>query len=232
MFRDRQHAGELLAGLLAGYRGQPRTLLLALPRGGVPVAAAMARQLALPLDVFPVRKLGAPGQPEFAMGAVTASGLVVLHEAAIESLDISQAAIDSAIARERAELIRREQLYRADRPAPDLTGATVILVDDGLATGYTMLAAVRGARQKHPARVVIAVPVAAPETLDRLGQEADEIFCVHTPASLAAVGEFYANFRQTTDDEVREALRQAESPAQGARPDGLPDGAGRRADGE
>ena len=212
MFRDRQHAGEVLADQLAGYRGQPQTLLLALPRGGVPVAAALARALSLPLDIFPVRKLGAPGQPEFAMGAIAVSGLVVLHEDAIASLHISQEAIDDAIAREHEELLRRERAYRGDRPPLVVTGQTVILVDDGLATGYTMLAAIRAIRQQQPARIVVAVPVAPFETLDLLRPEVDELVCAHSPHMFAAIGQFYKDFTQTTDDQVREALRQFQSP--------------------
>jgi predicted phosphoribosyltransferase len=209
MFRDRQHAGEILAGQLAQYSGQPRTLLLALPRGGVPVAAAIARLLLLPLDIFPVRKIGAPGQPEFAMGAVTARNIVVLNEQAINSLDISQEELDAEVAREQTEVIRRERAYRGDRPAPNLTGETVILVDDGLATGYTMLAAIRAVRQHKPARIVIGVPVASPEAVDMLRREADEVVCVQIPRMLVAVGQFYDDFDQTTDEEVHEALRQA-----------------------
>ncbi len=208
MFRNRQHAGELLAALLSAYRGQENTLVLALPRGGVPVAAVLARELGLPLDVFPVRKLGAPSQPEYAMGAIAVNGLVVLHQHAIASLRVSQSALDTVIAREHEELLRQERVYRDPRPPLILAGKTVILVDDGLATGYTMLAAIRAAREQHPARIVVAVPIAPPETLDLLRPEADEVVCVHIPRELFAIGQFYEDFSQTTDDEVRDALRE------------------------
>ncbi|MCU1222449.1 MAG: Erythromycin esterase [Edaphobacter sp.] len=210
MFRDRKHAGELLAEQLTQYLGQPQTLLLALPRGGVPVAAALARALALPLDIFLVHKLSAPGEPELAMGAVAAGGLVVLHQEIIDSGKITQAAIDSAIACEQEELLRRERAYRGTRPPLLVTGKTIILVDDGLATGYTMLAAVRSAHQQQPARIVVAVPVASQEALDMLRPEADELVCAYMPRKLAAIGQFYDDFSQTTDDEVCQALRQFE----------------------
>jgi putative phosphoribosyl transferase len=207
MFRNRQHAGELLAVQLGRYRGQPQTVLLALPRGGVPVAAVMARELMLPLEVWPVQKLGAPRQPELAIGAVAGDDLVVLDRDAIASMGISQGEIDSAIARERAELVRRGQAYQGERPPLVLRGVTVILVDDGLATGYTMLAAIRSVRRLEPARVVVAVPVAPRDTLDMLRREVDEIFCVHVPRRLIAVGQFYEDFSQVGDEQVREALR-------------------------
>ena len=208
MFRNRQHAGELLAALLSGYRSQPNTLVLALPRGGVPVAAVLARGLGLPLDVFPVRKLGAPSQPEFAMGAIAVNGLVVLHRAAIANLHVPQSTIDTVIAREHTELLRQEQAYRESRPPLILAGKIAILVDDGLATGYTMLAAIRAVREQHPARIVVAVPIAPTETVELLRPEADEVVCVHTPRELFAIGQFYEDFTQTTDDQVREALRE------------------------
>jgi putative phosphoribosyl transferase len=209
MFRNRQHAGKLLAVRLGRYRGRPRTLLLALPRGGVAVAVAVARELMLPLDVLPVRKLGAPHQPELAVGAVAADDLMVLDQDAIASLAISQAEIDVAIGQERAELIRRERAYRGDLPPLALAGQTVILVDDGLATGYTMLAAVRAVRRHEPARVVVAAPVAPPETLNMLRPEVDELYCVHIPRKLLAIGQFYEDFAQVTDEQVCEALREA-----------------------
>ena len=208
MFRNRQHAGELLAALLPGYRSQPNTIVLALPRGGVPVAAVLARGLGLPLDVFPVRKLGAPSQPEFAMGAIAVNGLVVLHRNAIANLHVPQSTIDAVIAREHTELLRQEQAYRESRPPLILAGKTAILVDDGLATGYTMLAAIRAVREQHPARIVVAVPIAPTETVELLRPEADEVVCVHTPRELFAIGQFYEDFTQTTDDQVREALRE------------------------
>ena len=208
MFRNRQHAGELLAAQLSAYRSQPNALVLALPRGGVPVAAVLARELGLPLDVFPVRKLGAPGQPEYAIGAIAVNGLVVFHQHAINSLRVSQSAIDAVIAREHEELLRQERVYRDPRPPLILAGKTVILVDDGLATGYTMLTAMRAAREQHPARIVVAIPLAPADTLGLLSPEADEIVCVHIPSDLFAIGQFYENFSQTSDDQVREALRE------------------------
>jgi predicted phosphoribosyltransferase len=206
MFRDRKHAGELLAAQLGGYQGRPGTVLLALPRGGVPVAAAIARALALPLDVFLVHKIGAPSQPELAVGAVAVDGLVVLDERTIAAMDISETALKSVIAAEREELLRRERLYRGERPPLAIEGKTVILVDDGLATGYTMLAAVRAVHRQQPVSIVVAVPVALQETLDRLGAEAEEVVCADTPRRLEAVGQFYEDFSQVSDQQVRKEL--------------------------
>ena len=206
MFRNRQHAGELLAGQLGRYRGQPETVLLALPRGGVPVAAVLARELMLPLEVLPVHKLGAPRQPELAIGAVAGDDLVVLDDHAIASMGISAAEIDAAIARERAELARRERAYRGERAPIALSGKTVILVDDGLATGYTMLAAARLVRRQVPARVVVAVPVTPRDTLEMLRAEVDEVVCVEVPRKMLAIGMFYGDFSQVSDEQVREAL--------------------------
>jgi predicted phosphoribosyltransferase len=208
MFRNRQHAGELLAALLSACRAQPNTLVLALPRGGVPVAAVLARELGLPLDVFPVRKLGAPGQPEYAMGAIAVNGLVALHQRAISHLHIPQSAIEAVIAREHEELLRQERIYRESRTPLILAGKTIIFVDDGLATGYTMLAAIRAAREQHPARIIVAVPIAPSETVELLRSEADEVVCGHTPRDLFAIGQFYEDFSQTTDDEVCDAMRE------------------------
>lgn len=209
MFRDRKHAGKLLTELLAGYRGSTEVVILALPRGGVPVAAVIARELALPLDVLLVHKIGAPSEPELAVGAVAADGLVVLDESAIGMMRISQTALEAIVAREREEFVRRERLYRGDQPPLALGGQIVILVDDGLATGYTMLAAVRSVRQQRPARVVVAVPVALRETLDWVGAEADEVVCVYTPRRLEAVGQFYEDFGQVSDEQVKEQLEQS-----------------------
>jgi len=206
MFRDRRHAGELLAGLLEDYRGQPRTIVLALPRGGVPVGVVVARELGVPLDIFPVRKIGAPHQPELAIGAVAGGGVIVLNENAAASMRVSQERLDAAVAREREELLRRERLYRGKRPPLDLAGWTAILTDDGLATGYTMLAAVRAVRQQGPRQIVVAVPVAPPSTLSRLRSEADEVVCVHSTENMFAVGEFYQDFSQVSDEEVRAAM--------------------------
>lgn len=213
MFRDRRHAGDLLAGLLRSYRAQTRTVVLALPRGGVPVGAVVARELALPLDVFPVRKIGAPHQPELAIGAVAAGEVLVLNELASGSMHVSQEMLDAAVTRERDELRRREQLYRGERPPLNLAGWTAILVDDGLATGYTMLSAVRAVRTHAPARIVVAVPVGPPGTIDRLRGEADEVISGHSTENMFAVGEFYEDFTQVSDEEVCAAMRkdQAES---------------------
>lgn len=209
MFRDRKHAGELLAGLLEDYRGQPRTIVLALPRGGVPVGVVVAHELGVPLDIFPVRKIGTPHQPELAIGAVAAGGVIVLNENAVASMRVSQERLDAAVTREREELLRRERLYRGKRPPLELAGWTTILTDDGLATGYTMLAAVRAVRQQAPRQIVVAVPVAPPSTLSRLRSEADKVVCVHSTEDMFAVGEFYQDFRQVSDEEVRDAMNMS-----------------------
>lgn len=206
MFRNREHAGEQLAALLESYRGRARTVVLALPRGGVPVGAAVARWLGAAMDILAVRKIGAPGQPELAIGAVAPGGVIVLDERAIAAMHIPPDTLEETVAREREELLRRERLYRSNRPPLALQGKTVILTDDGLATGYTMLAAVRAARGHTPERLVVAVPVGPPSTLSRLRDEADEIVCVHSAENLSAVGQFYEDFGQVSDDEVRNAL--------------------------
>lgn len=206
MFRDRRQAGELLAAQLDEYRDRPDAVLLALPRGGVPVAAAIAHALSLPLDVLLVHKIGAPSEPELAIGAVALDGLVVLDNRTIALMHISEAELETAIAAEREQLLRRSRLYRGDRAPLALEGKTIILVDDGLATGYTMLAAARSVRSHRPAQIVIAVPVALRETLDRLAAEADKTVSVLVPPRLAAVGQFYEDFSQTTDEQVREML--------------------------
>jgi putative phosphoribosyl transferase len=208
MFRDRQHAGAILAAGLSAYRGQPQTLLLAIPRGGVAVAAAVAKELALPMDVLPVRKLGAPHQPELGIGAV-ADGLMVVDQDAITKLGVSQSQLDEAVARERAELARREREYRGELPPPVVTQQTIILIDDGLATGYTMLAAVRAVRGGDPARIVVAVPVAASETVDWLRPEVDELVCAYVARRLTAIGLYYEDFAQLSDEEVRTMLEEA-----------------------
>jgi putative phosphoribosyl transferase len=208
-FHDRHHAGQALAGRLARYARRPDVLVLALPRGGVPVGYEVARALGAPLDVFLVRKLGVPGQEELAMGALASGGVLVRNPDVIAALDIADDVLYSVAGREQQELRRRERLFRGDRPAPAVTRRTVILVDDGLATGSTMRAAVAALRRLDPARVVVAVPVGAAETCDELAGEADEVVCAQTPAPFMAVGMWYEDFTQTTDEEVRQLLEQA-----------------------
>ncbi len=209
IFRDRSEAGRNLAEKLHAYANQPEVLVLALPRGGVPVAWEIARALHAPLDVFLVRKLGAPGHEELAIGAIASGGVRVLNEQVVRSLQISTAMLDQVTAAEQQELERRERLYRGDRPAPAVPGRTVILVDDGLATGATMRAAVEALRRQDPAQIVVAVPVGSPETCAELNGVADSVVCAHTPEPFHAVGMWYENFSQTTDDEVCERLASA-----------------------
>src|ERR671924_773555 len=208
LFRDRREAGRLLAAKLAGYANRQDVLVLALPRGGVPVAYEVARALNAPLDVFLVRKLGVPGHEELAMGAVATGGVRVLNQDVVEPLHIPAQLIDDVTSRELEELIRRERLYRGGRPPPDVAGRTVILVDDGLATGATMRAAIQALRRQQPARVIVAVPTASPDTCEALKAEADEVICAMTPEPFFAVGHWYDDFTQTTDDEVRRLLAQ------------------------
>ena len=210
-FRDRREAGRLLAGKLTGYANRPDVLLLALPRGGVSVAYEVARALRAPLDVFVVRKLGVPGHEELAMGALAPDGVRILNQEVVKALDIPESIIDEVAAQELEELKRRERLYRGSRPPPDLRGRTVILVDDGLATGATMRAAIR-ALQQQPARIIVGVPTASPDTCEALGAEADEVICVMTPRPFLSVGHWYDDFTQTTDEEVRRLLAQRQQP--------------------
>jgi erythromycin esterase-like protein/predicted phosphoribosyltransferase len=211
-FGNRAEAGRLLAERLREYRGRDDVVVLGLPRGGVPVAFEIARALEAPLDVFLVRKLGVPGHQELALGAIATGGVRVLNRQLIESLELPPEWIEAIDAKERRELERREHLYRADRPPPDVAGKTVILVDDGLATGSTMLAAVHAIRADDPARVVVAVPVADPEVCEHLRTVADEVVCLSTPQPLGSVGTWYADFAQTTDDEVRDLLALVQPP--------------------
>jgi predicted phosphoribosyltransferase len=213
LFRDRAEAGRFLALKLAAYAGRQDTVVLALPRGGVPVALEVAKSLNAPLDVFIVRKLGVPGQEELAMGATATGKVRVLNHDIITALGISDEVVDSVIAREERELQRREELYRGDRPACQVKGKTVILVDDGLATGSTMHAAVLALRRRKPARVIAAVPVAAVSTCEEFKDEVDEIVCATTPKPFYAVGQWYEDFSQTTDGEVQELLRRAPEPS-------------------
>jgi predicted phosphoribosyltransferase len=204
-FRDRSDAGRALAAKLAAYADRPDVLVLALPRCGVPVAYEVARALGAPLDVFVVRKLGVPGHEELAMGAVATGGVRVLNEAVVTGLGIPPYVIEAVTAWEQQELARRERLYRGDRPPPGVRGRTVILVDDGLATGATMHAAVKALREQQPARIVVAVPTAAPETCEALKAEVDDVICASTPKPFHAVGLWYEEFSQTTDEEVLHA---------------------------
>ena len=208
-FRDRSHAGQLLAEKLSKYANRPDAIVLALPRGGVPVGYEVARDLNIPLDVFIVRKLGVPGYEELAMGAVATGGIRVLNEQVVHNLNIPENVINAVADWETEEIRRREERYRGDEPPPDVHGKTVILVDDGLATGSTMLAALKALRQQLPARIVVAVPTAAPETCEKMKAEADEAICAITPEPFYAVGLWYENFSQTTDEEVRELLAAA-----------------------
>jgi putative phosphoribosyl transferase len=208
-FRDRREAGRLLAEKLTAFAGRSDVLVLALPRGGVPVAFEVAQALQAPLDVFLVRKLGVPGQEELAMGAVSTGGVRVLNEPVVVGLRIPAEVIETVTAVRQRELAARERVYRGDRPPPDVRSRTVILVDDGLATGATMRAAVAGLRRQEPARVVVAVPIAAAETCAELQAEADEVICALTPRPFHSVGLWYQDFTQTTDDEVRDLLARA-----------------------
>jgi putative phosphoribosyl transferase len=208
-FRDRADGGRQLAGLLNAYASRPDVIVLALPRGGVPVGFEVARQLHALLDVFLVRKLGVPGHSELAMGAIASGGVRVLSDDLIRELAIPRSLVEHVAAQEQLELERRHRAYRGDRPLPLLRGRTVILVDDGLATGATMEAAVRAARLHEPARIVVAVPVGSAETCARLQGVADEVVCAAMPEPFRAVGLWYSRFDQTTDEEVVELLGRA-----------------------
>jgi predicted phosphoribosyltransferase len=208
-FLDRVEGGRALAGLLWQYAHRPDTVVLALPRGGVPVAYEVARELAAPLDVFLVRKLGAPMHEELAMGAIASGGVRVINREVVEELEIRPEQIEATAAREERELQRRELSYREGRPPPEVEGRIVILVDDGLATGTTMRAAVAALRHQRPARIVVAVPVAAAQSCEDLAAEADEVVCARTPEPFYAVGLWYRDFAQTSDEEVRELLARA-----------------------
>lgn len=207
LFRDRRQAGRVLAGKLEHYRGRPGLVVLALPRGGVAVAFEVAHALQAPLDIFVVRKLGFPGHEEYAMGAIASGGVQVMNP--LPGLRVPPAAVAAVVEREQAELTRRELLYRGDRPAIGLRGRTVIVVDDGLATGSTMRAAVTALRQQQPAHLAVAVPVAAAETCRDLAREADAVVCAATPEPFHAVGLWYESFPQASDDEVHQLLDEA-----------------------
>ena len=209
IFRDRRDAGRQLAARLRRYADRSDALVLALPRGGVPVAYEVAKELNAPLDVFLVRKLGVPGYEELAMGAIASGGVRVLKEDIVNYLRISDEVIDAVAAREQRELERRARAYRGDRPPPDVKDRVVILIDDGLATGSTMRAAASSLRLQEPGRIVVAVPVSSRETCDEFRGEVDEIVCAVTPEHFQGVGLWYEDFSQTSDEEVRELLKQA-----------------------
>jgi putative phosphoribosyl transferase len=208
-FRNRTEAGRVLADELKRYANRDDVIVLALPRGGVPVAFEVAHALHAPLDVFVVRKLGVPGHEELAMGAIASGGVLVIEPSVVEDLSIPMEVVLDVAAREEQERLRREREYRGDRPAPEVRGRTVILVDDGLATGSTMRAAVAALKKSQPAKIVVAVPVAVRSTCEELAEEVDEV-CARTPEPFYGVGEWYADFSQTTDEEVRELLARAE----------------------
>jgi predicted phosphoribosyltransferase len=207
-FADRRQAGAVLAQHFDMYRGRSDLVVLALPRGGVPVAFEVACALKAPLDVLVVRKLGAPGHPEFAIGAITGGGIRVLDEDFIAANRIPALVLDAIVRREQAEVVRRERAYRANRPPLTVAGQVVIVVDDGLATGSTMRAAVLALRQQRPAGVVVAVPVGSRQACDALNEVADQVICALTPERFSAVGLWYADFSETTDEEVRYLLRK------------------------
>jgi putative phosphoribosyl transferase len=212
LFRDRKAAGKKLGRELMRYAGRDDVIVLALPRGGVPVGCEVARALGVPLDVFVVRKLGMPFHEELAMGAIASGGARLLNDEVIEMYAISDDEIDRVIESERRELERRERLYRGNREFPHLAKRTVILVDDGLATGSTMRAAVMALRQEGPERIVVAVPVGAADTCDAFRDVCDDIICLETPEPFAAVGLWYDDFEQTTDEEVHELLAHCRVP--------------------
>ncbi len=205
-YSDRYQAGIVLADLLKDYAKRTDVIILALPRGGVPVAYEIAKKLSLKLDVFIVRKLGVPGHEEFAMGAIASGGIVVLNEEVLSTLHLNKDAINQVIQSEQDELSRREFVYRGKQYVPEVMEKTVILVDDGIATGYTMRAAIAALRQKHPAKIIIAVPVAARSTCDELAPLVETIICPLKPANFYAVGLWYNDFSQTTDEEVIKLL--------------------------
>ncbi|MDQ1619899.1 MAG: hypothetical protein QOE19_2468, partial [Actinomycetota bacterium] len=209
LFQDRRDAGRVLARLLEHYREHDDVLVLALPRGGVPVAYEVANALGAPLDVFVVRKLGVPGNEEVAMGAIASGGVMVLNDDIIRGLRIPPETVEQVAVREGHELLRREEAYREGRPAADPTGQTVVLVDDGLATGASMRAAIQALKRHRPKRIVVAVPAAPEPTCRELADVVDDVVCATTPLPFVAVGESYWDFTQTTDEEVRDLLRAA-----------------------
>jgi predicted phosphoribosyltransferase len=214
IFADRKSAGRALAQALSRFRDVAGVVVLALPRGGVPVAYEVADFLGAPLDVFIVRKLGVPGQPEYAMGAIASGGGRVVNDEVVDALRIDPAAIEAVAQKESREILRREQAYRGNRPPIEVSGKTVIVVDDGMATGSTMLAGVRAMRQLNPARIVLAVPHAPPDTCVTLSREVDELVCLEMPEPYVAVGRWYEEFPQLEDAEVTELLERARNSRQ------------------
>jgi len=210
LFQDRRDAGRKLARELAGYANRADVLVLALPRGGVPVAFEVAKALKAPLDIFLVRKLGVPGHEELAMGAIASGGVRVLNDTVVDALNIPDRLIDAVAEKERQELERRERAYRGNRPKPEVRGKTVILVDDGLATGASMRAAIEGLRAQDPASIVMAVPTASPETCEAFEDTVEDVVCAETPQPFFGVGYWYQDFSQTTDEEVRTLLARAQ----------------------
>ncbi len=205
-YNNRQHAGLILARLLRRYANNVDVIILALPRGGVPVAYEVANKLSVPLDVFIVRKLGVPWHEELAMGAIASGGTIVLNDKLVHSLNIQQSEIDSVIKVEEVELLRRELAYRGKRPFPDMSGKTIILVDDGIATGSTIQVAIQALRKHHPAKIIVAVPVSAHDVYDEVSQHVDLLVCPLRPVNFCAVGLWYKDFSQTTDEEVVKLL--------------------------
>jgi len=214
-FIDREQAGHMLGRALLRYAGRPNVIVLALPRGGVPVAFQVVKAIDSPLDLMLVRKLGTPGQEELAMGAIATGGVRVLNSDIVGALGISEKTIEAVARREGQELERRQRAYRGDRPPPQVEAKCVILVDDGLATGATMRSAVAALRQQKPSRVVVAVPVAPFDTIEVLRQEADEVVCLATPEPFRAIGCWYRSFPQTGDNEVKDLLARAREKAYG-----------------
>jgi putative phosphoribosyl transferase len=208
-FRDRTEAGQVLASRLTAYAHRPDVLVLALPRGGVVVAFEVAKALHVPLDVLIIRKLGVPGYEELAMGAIASGGVRVLNDEVVRMLVLSTEVINKVTVQEQHELERREHLYRGDRPASNVQGRTIILVDDGIATGATMRAAIATVRKRQPARIIAAVPVAASATCEALETQVDELICIIRPEEFYSVGFWYEHFAQTTDKEVRDLLEHA-----------------------
>ena len=208
LFRDRTEASRKLADHLAAYANYPNAMILALPRGGVPVAFEVAEALNLPLDIFVVRKLGLPSHEEFAIGAIASGGACVLNQDLIHQLSLSDEVIEHIVAREQHELERRERTYRGQRPMLDVRNRIIIIVDDGLATGSSMRAAIAALRQKRPAKLIVAVPVGARETCSELEALADEAICLETPENFSAVGLWYSDFSQITDEEVIDLLER------------------------